>query len=83
MSNIGIRECIMNIREGSVVKVFQEKKKLNYTLVIFKEKGQEIYRITNLDYWHICPCKFNSLRAVAEELLEQQELGKITILSIY
>ena len=57
-----------------------------YKLLICKEKKIENfqikYRIINLTRGHICTCIFDSLEAVENDLLKNQEQGNLKILNV-
>lgn len=65
-----------------IVDRFKGNAAYRYTLVILKEKSKEIYRIVNLTRGHICPCQFQKLKDVKDDLLKYQNQKFIKILEV-
>lgn len=53
-----------------------------YSLVIFKEKIERVFRIINLTKGHICPSEFDTYEQAEEDIYRYQAKGKNRITNL-
>lgn len=66
-----------------VYEVVSTKSGNEYSLIIIKEKAEDVYRIVNLTKGHICPCKFSTYEEAEDDIYRYQSEGKNEILGMH
>lgn len=77
-------EMLQNVEGHKIIFVVRStKSQQEYSIMIFKEKHEDTFRIINLTRGYICPCRFNTYEDAVNDIYKYQSEGKNEILDIY